>query len=125
MNKGSLVSWHGHGYIGGKCSNFTRKKIYKVVAGLGDGVPRNDGTLGAFITSETQFVVEDDYGNLRVQSIGSSNWKLIRAASSNYKPKPEAASPIVHGHHVSMNVLVQNAVVSQGELSEGDKFGHG
>lgn len=125
MNKGSLVSWHGYDYIGGKCSKFTRKKIYKVVAGLGDGVPRNDGTLGAFIKSETHFVVEDDCGNLRVQSVSSSNWKLIRAASSDYKPKPEAASPIVHGRSIQLNPVIVAAYIAQGELSEGDKFGHG
>lgn len=125
MNKGALVSWHGHDYIGGRASNFTRKKIYRVIAGQGDGVPRNDGTLGAYIQGDKQFVVEDDCGNCRVCSIGNPDWKLVRDAKSNYVPKPEAASPIVHGHHVAMNVLVQNAVVAQGELSNGDQFGHG
>ena len=122
MNKGALVKWLGVSHV----TNFTNGKGYKVIAGQGDGVPRNNGTLGAFIQNESQFVVEDDRGNCRVCSITNTNWKLIHAGHSNYVPKPEAASPIVHSHHVSMNVLVQNAVVvAQGELSNGDHFGHG
>ena len=125
MNKGSLIQWVGRECVGNKHTGFTPKKSYKVVAGIGDGVPRNDGTLGAFIQSPYTFVVEDDYGNLRQQSIRSANWVITSEAPTTYKPKPEAASPIVHNGHVAMNVLVQNAVVAQGELSEGDKFGHG
>lgn len=120
MNKGALVSWQGVSHV----TNFTNKKVYRVIAGQGDGVPRNNGTLGAYIQGDKQFVVEDDRGNCRVCSINSKDWKLVRDAKSNYVPKPEAVSPIVHSHHVSMSVLVQNAVVAQGEISQGDFFGH-
>lgn len=125
MNKGALVSWQGHDFIGGRPSGFTRKKTYKVIAGQGDGVPRSDGKLGAFIQNDTQFVVEDDRGNCIVCSITSSDWKLVRDAKSNYKPKPEAASPIVHGRSVGLNPAIAAAYLEQGEVSQGDLYGHG
>lgn len=94
MNKGSMVLYCGaeHDFKGR--NNFTKKKAYKVLAGQGDGVPRNDGKLGAFIQNEHQFVVEDDRGNLRVQTITSKDWKLIKEVESTYVPKPEYKSPI-------------------------------
>lgn len=94
MNKGALVKWCGHDFVGSKSTNLTRKKVYKVVAGQGDGVPRNDGTLGAFIQNEHQFVIEDDCGNFRVCTINSTNWKLVDGGKSTYVPKPEYKSPI-------------------------------
>lgn len=94
MNKGALVKWVGHDFVGNKATNLTRKKDYKVVAGQGDGVPRNDGTLGAYIQNEHQFVIEDDRGNLRVCTINSPNWKLIDGGESTYTPKPKYKSPI-------------------------------
>lgn len=94
MIKDSIVKWVGHDFIGGKSSGFTRKKGYKVLAGQGDGVPRNDGTLGAYIRDEITFAVEDDRGNVRVQSIKSSNWELVEVGKSSYVPKPEYRSPI-------------------------------
>lgn len=94
MNKGSLVRWVGNDYRGNKRSGFTRKKVYKVLAGQGDGVPRNDGKLGAYIQNEHQFVVEDDCRNLRLQTIKSSDWELVKEAESSYVPKPDYKSPI-------------------------------
>lgn len=94
MNKGALVSWHGEEHCGKKSTSLTRKKIYKVIAGQGDGVPRNDGTLGAFIQNEHQFVIEDDAGNCRVCTINSPNWKLVREGKSTFHAKPAYKSPI-------------------------------
>lgn len=94
MNKGALVKWLGAEHVGKKSTNFTRKEVYKVIAGQGDGVPRNDGTLGAFIQNDHTFVVEDNAGNCRVCTINSPDWKLIHGGESNYHPKPEYKSPI-------------------------------
>ena len=38
MNKGALVKW-----VGCTTSNLTNKEVYKVIAGQGDGVPRDNG----------------------------------------------------------------------------------
>lgn len=89
MNKGALVKW-----MGCTTGNLTNKEVYKVIAGQGDGVPRDNGTLGAFIQNEHQFVIEDDEKHCRVCTINSPNWKLIHGGESNYVPKPEYKSPI-------------------------------
>lgn len=93
MNKGSIVKLIGMFYYG-RPTNLTLNKEYKVLAGQGDGVPRNDGKLGAYIQDDHTFVIEDDRGNLRVQTINSPAWELVKAAESNYLPKPEYKSPI-------------------------------
>lgn len=89
MNKGALVKW-----MGCTTANLTNKEVYKVIAGQGDGVPRNNGTLGAFIQNENNFVIEDDAKHCRLCTINSPNWKLIHGGESNYHPKPEYKSPI-------------------------------
>lgn len=94
MNKGALVAWQGSEHSGKKSTRLTCKKVYKVVAGQGDGVPRNDGTLGAFIQNEHQFVIEDNAHNFRVCTINSPDWKLVRKGHSTFHAKPEYKSPI-------------------------------
>lgn len=94
MNKGALVKFMGDTYVDWRLTGFTPKEVYKVIAGQGDGVPRNNGTLGAFIQNDHTFVVEDDRGNCRVCTINSPDWKLIHGGKSNYHPKPEYKSPI-------------------------------
>lgn len=120
MNKGSKVICLQKGIRG-----LTHQREYTIIAGQGDGVPRCDGKLGAFIQNKSQFVIEDDFGAPRLMAFTFEKWGLSYLSPTANRMKPEAASPIVHGHHVSMNVLVQNAVVAQGELSNGDHFGHG
>lgn len=94
MNKGALVKWVGPEYVGKKSTSLTKKKVYKVIAGQGDGVTRDNGTLGAFIQNEHQFVIEDDAKHCRVCTISSPNWKLVDGGESTYVPKPEYKSPI-------------------------------
>lgn len=89
MNKGSKVL-----FVGSNHPYFTKGHVHKVLAGRGDGVPRNDGKLGAFIQNDFQFVVEDAKGNLRLVSMKSGNWKILEEAKSAYVPKPEYKSPI-------------------------------
>lgn len=89
MNKGALVEWVGH-----NAADLTNKKVYKVIAGQGNGVPRDNGTLGAFIQNEHHFVIEDDAKHCRVCTINSPYWKLIHGGESSYHPKPKYKSPI-------------------------------
>lgn len=89
MNKGSKVI-----YIGETNSDFTKGHVHKVLAGQGDGVPRNDGKLGAYIQNEHQFVVENWKKHFKLVSMKSGNWKIVEEAESAYVPKPEYKSPI-------------------------------
>lgn len=71
MNKNSIVK-----YVGKTSPSFTKGKKYKIVAGRGDGVPRNSGTLGAYIQSPLGFVVNDDNRNLSYRTF-SNLWELV------------------------------------------------
>ncbi|UIU47100.1 hypothetical protein [Escherichia phage SKA49] len=83
MNKNSVLR-----YVGKTNYNFTNGKKYKIVAGRGDGVPRNNGTLGAYIQSPLGFVVNDDNRNLCYRTF-SDNWELVKDSGevSWYKPE--------------------------------------
>lgn len=75
MNKNSVLKYVGHDYIAGRRQAFTNNKTYKIVAGRGDGVPRNNGTLGAFIQSTTScVVVDDDKTIIRLNATTIGNW---------------------------------------------------
>lgn len=95
VTKNSIVNYQGPNYnIGCGPTGFEMGKGYKVVAGFGDGVPRNDGTVGGFIQSETQFVVVDEQGNYRQQSSTNGLWVLVHAAPNLNPVKPDKASPV-------------------------------
>ena len=83
MNKNSILR-----YVGETDHYFTKGKKYKVVAGRGDGVPRNNGTLGAYIQSHLGFVVNDDNRNLSYRTF-SNLWELVKDSGevSWYKPE--------------------------------------
>lgn len=83
MNKNSILR-----YVGKTNYNFTNGEKYKIVAGRGDGVPRNNGTLGAYIQSPLGFVVNDDNRNLCYRTF-SDNWELVKDSGevSWYKPE--------------------------------------
>lgn len=83
MNKNSIVK-----YVGETNSSFTKGKKYKIVAGRGDGVPRNSGTLGAYIQSPLGFVVIDD-NNVLLYRTFSNLWELVKDSGevSWYKPE--------------------------------------
>ena len=81
MNKGSILC-----FVGESEKGFTKHKPYVAIAGYGDGVPRNDGKLGAFIKDENSFVVEDDNNNCRVVSMNSGKWKLRVETPQAYFP---------------------------------------
>ena len=83
MNKNSILR-----YVGKTNYNFTNGKKYKIVAGRGDGVPRNNGTLGAYIQSPLGFVVNDDNNVLLYRSF-SNLWELVEDSGevSWYKPE--------------------------------------
>ena len=89
MNKGTILRfigvdspekscrWNGVGLITGR--------HYKVVAGLGDGVPRNDGKLGAFIKDTNTFVVSDSNKDYRIKSFLTGEWEIVKeVVTSNY-----------------------------------------
>lgn len=81
MNFGGKVK-----YIGDTTSQFTYGRQYPVVAGYGDGVPRNDGRIGAFIKNESTFIVEDDKGFFYQASLKSGNWKVVAEGVQTYFP---------------------------------------
>lgn len=83
MNKNSILR-----YVGKTNYNFTNGKKYKIVAGRGDGVPRNNGTLGAYIQSPLGFVVVDDNNVLLYRSF-TNMWELVKDSGevSWYKPE--------------------------------------
>ena len=83
MNKNSILR-----YVGKTNYNFTNGKEYKIVAGRGDGVPRNNGTLGAYIQSPLGFVVNDDNRSLCYRTF-TDNWELVKDSGevSWYKPE--------------------------------------
>lgn len=89
MNKGSLLKFVGEGGY----PDFTKDKVYTIVAGQGDGVPRNNGTLGAYIKDDKTFVIEDNFNNFRIRIFNERNWELVEDAPSNYVAK-EFKSPI-------------------------------
>lgn len=83
MNKNSIVK-----YVGETNHYFTNGKKYKIVAGRGDGVPRNNGTLGAYSQSPLGFVVNGDNRNLCYRTF-SNLWELVKDSGevSWYKPE--------------------------------------
>lgn len=89
MNKGDKIIYKGEFAKG-----FTKNREYTVTAGQGDGVPRNDGKLGAFIQNEYQFVIEDDFKHCRLLTIKSGNWRVSHVSEPTYVPKPKYKSPI-------------------------------
>lgn len=93
MNKGARVR-----FVGKEVPHYlTKGKIYTIVAGQGDGVPRNDGTLGAYIKDDKTFVIEDDFRSFHIRVFNDRNWKLVEDAQSNYVAK-EFKSPIPLSH---------------------------
>ncbi len=83
MNKNSFLR-----YVGKTNYNFTNGKKYKIVAGLCDGLPRNNGRLGEYIQYPLGFVVNDDNRNLCYRTF-SDNWELVKDSGevSWYKPE--------------------------------------
>lgn len=90
MNKNSVLKYVGHDYVAGRRQAFTNNKTYKIVAGRGDGVPRNNGTLGAYIQSPLGFVVNDDNRNLSYRTF-SDNWELVKDSGEVSWYKPESS----------------------------------
>ncbi|AGV99222.1 hypothetical protein PM1_006 [Pectobacterium phage PM1] len=88
MNFGGKVK-----YIGDTTSQFTYGRQYPVVAGYGDGVPRQDGRIGAFIKDANVFVIEDNSGHFYQGSLASGNWKAIDEGVQTYFPN-EQLNPI-------------------------------
>lgn len=93
MNKGSVIKYVGTSYVGTHAPALTPGKKYRVVAGKGDGVPRNNGTLGAFIQTDDTVVISDDRHNYKIVKI-NSNWKVVSEAESNHQQKPASRNPI-------------------------------
>lgn len=93
MNKNSIIKYVGHDYVAGRRQAFTHNKKYKIVAGRGDGVPRNNGTLGAFIQSATSCVVVDDNKNFHQIEV-NHNWELVQDSGNVSWYKGEGKSPI-------------------------------
>lgn len=93
MNKNSVLKYVGHNYIVGRRQVFTHNKTYKIVAGRGDGVPRNNGTLGAYIQSTTSCVVIGDDKNY-YQIECNHNWELVFESDDVSWYKNEGKSPI-------------------------------
>ena len=93
MNKNSIIKYVGHDYVAGRRKAFTHNKKYKIVAGRGDGVPRNNGTLGAFIKSTTSCVVVDDNKNFHQIEV-NHNWELVQDSGDVSWYKGEGKSPI-------------------------------
>lgn len=93
MNKNSILKYVGHDYVAGRRQAFTYNKKYKIVAGRGDGVPRNNGTLGAFIQSTTSCVVVDDNKNFHQIEV-NHNWELVQDSGDVSWYKGECKSPI-------------------------------
>lgn len=93
MNKNSILKYVGHDYVAGRRQAFTHNKKYKIVAGRGDGVPRNSGTLGAFIQSTTSCVVVDDNKNFHQIEV-NHNWELVQDSDDVSWYKGEGKSPI-------------------------------
>ena len=85
MNKNSIVK-----YVGETNSSFTKGKKYKIVAGRRDGVPRNSGTLGAYIQSPLGFVVIDD-NNVLLYHTFSNLWELVKDSGEVSWYKPESS----------------------------------
>ncbi|AWN08594.1 hypothetical protein HOT32_gp11 [Erwinia phage Faunus] len=93
MNKGSVIKFIGETFVGYRCPNLTKGKKYKVIAGKGDGVPRNNGTLGAFIQTDDTVVISDDLHNYKIVKI-NSNWEVVSEAESGHQQKPVSKDPI-------------------------------
>lgn len=90
MNKSSKVRFIGNCWH----PKFTHGKVYKIIAGKGDAVPRADGLLGAFIQTNEIFVVRDDHRLLSVKNFLSGEWELVEEAMPTYHPKREYKNPI-------------------------------
>lgn len=72
-------------FTGTSSAYFTNGKVYPVLAGKGDGVPRNDGKTGAFIKNDTAFVIENDRGYVQMCSTQSGNWSVVEEAAGVYQ----------------------------------------
>lgn len=75
MIKGTQIKFIGNEYK--TRYHLTKGRTYTVLAGLGDGVPRNDGKVGAFIQSELAFAIEDDMHLIRQVAFNEQDWKII------------------------------------------------
>lgn len=87
MIKNSRVRFNGTKHV--LFSNFTKHREYTVLAGVGDGLPRNDGLTGAYITSDTLLVVKDDAGLIRHLTFNPEIWELVYEAQTTWVPKKE------------------------------------
>lgn len=99
MNKGTILRfigvdskekscrWSGVGLITGR--------HYQVVAGLGDGVPRNDGKLGAFIKDPNTFVVSDSNKDFRIKSFLSGEWEIVEEVTTSNYVENKLKSPVI------------------------------
>lgn len=86
MNKNSVLRFVGkaseHNY------DYTEKKIYHVYAGYGDGVPRNNGTFGAYIKNRNTAVIIDDRGSYRTINVNNPIWKIVHESGTESWTKP-------------------------------------
>lgn len=112
MNKGALIANVE------SITGFTVGKLYKVLAGLGDGnIARSDGCVGGFITSDTQCCIKDDDGEIRL--VSSRKFKLVRDVP-NTNP---IRVPVTHMYTPRKNGFIAQAVM--GEFSHADASGFG
>lgn len=89
MVRGSIIKW-----INDSNAWFTKNQLYVIHAGQGDGIPRSDGTLGAYIQSENQFAVLCDRNYTLLKVWNEDDWKMVEEKPSTYIPKRDAVSPI-------------------------------
>lgn len=88
MNKDSILIFKGEDKY------LTYGQMYPVLAGKGDGVPRNDDKLGAFIQNDHAFVIEDDKGFMRNLSFKSGDWEMYKETAPTHHEKAAYKNPI-------------------------------
>lgn len=116
MNRGSIVEYVGEEVSNIFRTNFIVGRKYRVKAGIGDGVPRNNGTLGAKIIDQNIFVVVDESGNYIIQSMKGGKWKLVEEAKATSWVKSEKPSPVYR----EKRDIPADAMVENGEFSASD-----
>lgn len=112
--------WNGVGLITGE--------IYRVKAGLGDGVPRNDGKVGAFIKDPNTFVVSDSNGDYRIKSFLSGQWEIVEEVTTSNYVENKLKSPVIERRSISPLAFLHTygrQTVVHGEVSQGDMNGNG
>lgn len=98
MNKNSIVQYTGTPETAPAWykRRYTKGKLYRVVAGIGDGNPanRSNGTLGAVITNPDILIIEDDFGEVRETLMSYGVWKVVKEIEAEWVP------PVVNSDHV-------------------------